>query len=191
MPATERLTKPDLLLHPVRMRILITLAGQRLTAQQLIERLDDVSQATLYRQLGVLAQHGVITVVETRPVRGTVEKIYAVASREANLTSADLAAMTPEDHLRSFTIFLGSLLDGFQRYVSSENPDFVKDGFGYRALALNLDDEEFKTVAEGINAAVLPFVQNGLTADRRQRLLATIVIPDTVSNTDEKEHENE
>ena len=53
----------DLLLHPIRLRILVGLLGRPMTAQQLGEVLEDVPQATLYRQLNKLAQAGVLEVV--------------------------------------------------------------------------------------------------------------------------------
>ncbi|NNJ11357.1 helix-turn-helix domain-containing protein [Chloroflexales bacterium ZM16-3] len=41
----------DLLLHPIRLRIIVALTVQQLTVQQLAGVLPDVPQATLYRQI--------------------------------------------------------------------------------------------------------------------------------------------
>lgn len=43
------MTKVDLLLHPVRLRVVQALLGQEMTPQQLVDALGDVPQATLYR----------------------------------------------------------------------------------------------------------------------------------------------
>ena len=76
--------KPDLILHPIRMRIILALAqGRSLTAQELGAALPDVAQATLYRHLNRLLKGGVLAVVDERQVRGAVERIYAL--REENL----------------------------------------------------------------------------------------------------------
>ncbi len=181
---SKKLSKVDLLMHPVRMRILVTLAGQHLTAQQIMERLPDISQATLYRHLALLAQQQVLEVVEERPMRGTLEKVYALNGKAALLSPEDMAGASPDEHLRFFLIFLVSLLDDFERYVASEPSDFVGDGFGYRALPLFLTDDEFKKVVGEINTILRPYLDNGPSAERRRRLLATISIPDALKKED-------
>ncbi len=67
-------TRQDLLLHPVRQRILLATAGRRVTAQQLVNAMPDVPQATLYRNINKLAGAGLLVVVGERRVRNTVEK---------------------------------------------------------------------------------------------------------------------
>ena len=72
-------TGADVILHPVRMRIISTLFKRRLTTQQIGRALPEVAQATLYRHLSRLMQAGVVAVVALRPVRGVTEKVYALA----------------------------------------------------------------------------------------------------------------
>ncbi|HEU4323908.1 MAG TPA: helix-turn-helix domain-containing protein [Roseiflexaceae bacterium] len=170
-------SKADLLLHPVRMRIMLAVAGQRLTAQQLSEALPDVAQATLYRQINKLAQGGVLAVVEQRPVRGTVEKVYALVGQNANLTADELAGASREDNLRYFLSFLVGLLGDYERYLRRETIDPLADGVGYRAVPLHLSDEEFRQMAIAVNTALLPFLQHTPAPERRARLLATVSIP--------------
>ena len=45
----------DLLLHPIRLRIVQALVGEPMTPLQLKDRLADVPQATLYRHINQLA----------------------------------------------------------------------------------------------------------------------------------------
>ncbi|GAB4190777.1 MAG: helix-turn-helix domain-containing protein [Roseiflexaceae bacterium] len=170
-------TKADLLLHPVRMRIVLALAGQRLTAQQLAETLPDVAQATLYRQISKLVQGDVLAVVEQRPVRGTVEKVYALVAQNANLSPEELASASREENLRYFLTFLVGLLGDYERYLRRDTIDPLADGVGYRAVPLHLTDEEFRQMALALNTALLPFLQHAPTPERRARLLATILIP--------------
>src|SRR3712207_7514085 len=57
----------DLLLHPVRLRIVQAFLGDRtLTTADLRSELPDVPVATLYRHVGVLAEAGVLEVVGER-----------------------------------------------------------------------------------------------------------------------------
>lgn len=170
--------KADILLHPVRLRIVQALAGgRRGSAAELGEQLTDVPQATLYRQVQALAEAGVIAVVDERPARGTPERVYALVEGMADLSPADLAAATPEDHMRFFTMFTAGLLGDFARYLQRGTPDFVADGVGYRQLPLQLTDQEFAELAGRINAALMPVIGNQPAEGRRRRMFTTIVMP--------------
>lgn len=176
-----RPAKADLLLHPVRMRILQTflggIQGRRMTTQQIAEALDDVPQATLYRHLNKLAAGRVLVVVEERQVRGGVERVYELPPHAAQISTAELAQMTREDHLRSFTMFVSSLLGNFGRYLERERIDFVRDGVGYREVALYLNDEEFFRVTAAMNQALLPALGNQPAPGRTRRLFSSVVMP--------------
>jgi DNA-binding transcriptional ArsR family regulator len=174
------ISRADLVLHPVRMRLVMTLARRQLTAGQLSELLPDVPQATLYHHLGILTRAELLRVVSERRVRGTVEKRYALAEESALLGPADLANASRDDHLRYFTIFTTTLLADFARYLQQDAPiDLLADGVGYHETPFYLSDEEFAQAAAAVNQALLPYLNNQPAPHRRRRLFATIVIPDT------------
>ena len=168
----------NVVLHPIRMRILMALAGREMTAQQVAEILGDVPPATLYRHLKRLADAQVLTVAAERPVRGTLEKVYTLKPHSALLSPQELTAMSREDHLRAFTAFVASLLDDFTRYVNSNQFDLVADRAGYNKFPLELSDEEFTEASKAVNAALLPYAQNKPAAGRKRRIVAMIVMPD-------------
>src|SRR5689334_263466 len=119
--------KGDLLLHPIRMRIIQGLVAQELTPLQLAETLTDVPQATLYRHLNKLVEAGIVKVVSERPVRGTVEKVYTVVRGAATLSTTDLLKTSREDHMSYFTAFVATLLHNFSNYLHQEKEiDFFK-----------------------------------------------------------------
>ena len=176
------ISRADLVLHPVRMRLLVTLARRQLTARQLSELLPDIPQATLYHHLGILTRADLLRVVSERRIRGTVEKLYASAEDSALLGPADLANASRDDHLRYFTIFVATLLADFARYLQQDAPiDLLADGVGYREIPFYLSDEEFAQAARAVNQALLPYLNNQPAPYRRRRLFATIVIPDVES----------
>ena len=108
----------DLLLHPVRLRIVQAFLGDRtLTTAALGGELDDVPTATLYRQVAVLADAGVLEVVGVRRARGAVERSYRLVLEAASVPAAESAAMSGEDHRRAFTVFVAALLADFDRYL--------------------------------------------------------------------------
>ncbi|MBE9042206.1 helix-turn-helix domain-containing protein [Oscillatoriales cyanobacterium LEGE 11467] len=170
--------KAELLLHPVRLRVLQTLlGGVQLTTGQIAEALPDIAIATLYRQIEKLARADILTVVAERPIRGTVEKVYALQEIQANLSPRDLANVSREDHLHYFTIFVASLLGDYARYLERDEIDLLEDGVGYRQAAMYLSDEEFKEVVAALQGVLQPFLELKPTPDRHRRLLSTILIP--------------
>lgn len=168
----------ELLLHPVRLRVVQALAGgRRRSAGELAEELGDVPQATLYRHVRTLTDAGVLAVVEERAARGTPRRVLALAEGAGSLSAEDLAEATREDHLRFFTVFLASLLDDFGRYLDAGAPDFAADGVGYRQVPLELTDPELAELSGRFGAALAPVVGNRPGPGRRRRMLTTVLMP--------------
>ncbi|WP_217915313.1 helix-turn-helix domain-containing protein [Miltoncostaea marina] len=173
MPAS-----PDLLLHPVRLRVVQALAGgRRLSAAELAGELADVPQASLYRHIRALAGAGVLAVAEERPARGTAQRVYALVEGPASIGPDDLAGARPEDHLRWFATVVAGLLDDFGRYLRAGGGDLAADGVGYRQVALELSDAELAELAGRMGAALAPVLGNRPAPGRRRRMLTTIVMP--------------
>jgi DNA-binding transcriptional ArsR family regulator len=169
----------ELLLHPVRMRILQTLFdSEPMTTTQLRDRIPDVAPATMYRQIAVLADAGVLEVVAERRVRGTVERSYRVRPENAVVDPAAREAMTREEHQRSFTTFAASLLTDFDRYLDREDAHPVADGVVYRQAAVWLTDEEFAAMVDEIENAVVSRVGYAPERGRSRRVVSLVVVPD-------------
>jgi len=172
------MSSADLLLHPVRLRIIQTFLGDRqLTTGQLGLEMTDVAPATLYRQVAILAQAGVLTVVDERRVRGTVERTYALSIADAQLSDDELSRMTPEDHRRAFMAFLAGVLADVDRYIDSGDVDLQRDGAGYRTVGLWLSLDELTEMVAEIGAAVQARAGNGPGDGRTRRMLSTVLIP--------------
>ncbi|HVV20342.1 MAG TPA: helix-turn-helix domain-containing protein, partial [Pseudonocardiaceae bacterium] len=137
------MTSADLLLHPVRLRIVQAfLGGRELTTTQLAAELADVPPGSLYRHVARLVDAGVLALVGERRVRGAVERTYELAVTSALIDPDRLAAMTPEEHRQAFTAFVAGLLGDFDRYVAGGDVDLIRDGVSYRITGLWLDDAE-------------------------------------------------
>jgi DNA-binding transcriptional ArsR family regulator len=167
------------------MRIIIAMAGREMTAQQLSEKLGDVAPATLYRHINLLAKAGVLTVAAEHQVRGTLEKVYTLNQQLVHMDAQQFSSLSRDDHVRFFTTFVATLLDDFSRYINNAKKiDPISDGVGYQKFPLELSDEEFVEVAKGINAVIIPHLNNTAAPGRKRRLFATIVMPDLdISNT--------
>jgi DNA-binding transcriptional ArsR family regulator len=169
----------DLLLHPVRMRILQTLYdAEPMTTAQIRNRLPDIAPATMYRHIAALAEAGVLEVVDEKRVRGTVERSYRVRVEQAVVDPAARAAMTREDHLRAFTTFAASLMADFDRYLAHDDADPVADGVVYRQAAVWLTKEEFDVMVEEIERAVVARTGDSGGHGRTRRIVSLVVVPD-------------
>lgn len=147
----------DLLIHPVRIRIIQALLGGReLTTADLRTELQDVPTATLYRQIATLYDGGVLDVVDERKVRGTFERTYRLSPTTLNVNAADAAGMSAEEHGRAFLTFVAGLLGDFDRYLAQGDVDLERDQVGYRHNALYLDDEELAGFVADLREVVLP-----------------------------------
>lgn len=168
----------DLLLHPVRLRIVQAFLGEReLTTGDLRRLLPEVAAATLYRQVAALVDGRVLAVTAERRVRGAVERTYRLQAERASVTPEDLAEMTPADHRAAFFTFVAGLLADFDRYVAAGDIDLVRDRVGYRQAGFYATDAELDELLAVVSAALVPLLDSAATPERRRRLLTTVLMP--------------
>lgn len=173
--SAKEVSTAELLLHPVRWRVVQALMGRQLTTADLSEQLPDVATTTLYRHVGLLARAGVVVVEEQR-VRGTVERTYALAD-PPGVTDEEAATMDRDQHRQMFLQFTTGLLATFDRYLSREQIDPVADFVNYNQAALYLTEEEMERVGQQLNELLTPYLQERPDADQRRLMLATILVP--------------
>ncbi|MGV0837941.1 helix-turn-helix domain-containing protein [Mycolicibacterium thermoresistibile] len=168
----------DLLLHPVRFRIVQTfLDGRGRTTGQLREQLDDVAPATLYRHIAKLADAGVLEVADEQRVRGATERTYRLRRERADLGPDAAATMTLDDHRRVFTTLVTSLLADFDRYLQRDGADPAADGVAFRQAALWLTEDELLTMLGELGEVIAARAGNEPQAGRTRRMLTTVLVP--------------
>lgn len=185
-------SKADLILHPIRMRIIQALIpeGNR-TTQQLAERLSDVPQATLYRHLNTLLQAGLIHVAEERKIRGTTEKAYALTTNATNITPDDMTEKSSEHHMELFMKFVASMIGNYGKYVAQPSYDLYEDGISFRQVQLYLNDEEYRTMLTDLRKRMGEHAGNGPGEGRRLRNVWTIIVPEVLSEHGDSNNDNE
>ena len=172
------MTTADLLLHPVRLRIIQAFLGDRaLTTADQRKELSDVPPASLYRHVARLVDAGVLGVVSERRVRGALERTYVLRVSAASINLDDLERMTREEHRQAFMAFMAALLGDFDRYLSRETIDLLRDGVSYRIAGLWLDDAELVELGREIVRVLQPRLANPPRPGRRRRILGTVMIP--------------
>jgi Helix-turn-helix domain len=172
------MTSADLLLHPIRLRVLRSFLGDRaLTTTQLREELADVPVASLYRHVGRLVEGGVLGVVSERRVRGAVERTYVLRTSAASVSLKEVADMTPDQHRQAFLAFIAGLVGDFDRYLEGGDVDLLRDGVSYSMAGMWLDEEERRDLAREIVTVLQPRLANAPKKGRKRWVLGTIVLP--------------
>lgn len=171
------MARADLLLHPVRFRIVKAFLGDRaLTTSQLAEELGDVPTGSLYRHVAILARAGVLQVVAERRARGIIERTYTLRLAAARLGPGEATEMSKEDHSRAFMGFVAGLVTDVDNYLAGQ-PDFLRDGFGYHTAAIWVTDDEYREFLREVGAAVQPRLANAPAKGRRRRMVFTVFLP--------------
>ena len=167
----------DLLLHPVRLRIVQAFLGERpLTTSELSAELSDVPPASLYRHVARLVDAGVLQVVSERRVRGALERTYMLRLAAASIGPDEIASMSADEHRQAFIAFVAGLLADVDRYLQREDADPLRDGVGYRLAGMWLDDAEYAELLRDLVRMLQPRLANAPRKGRRRRILATVLL---------------
>ncbi|MGW5672471.1 helix-turn-helix domain-containing protein [Micromonospora sp. NPDC003776] len=178
----------ELLLHPVRLRIIQAfLGGRTLTTAHLRVELADVPPATLYRQIATLAEHGVLHTAEERRIRGAVERRYRLDPGAASVDATAARSMSSEQHRRGFLTFVAGVLADFDRYLDSGGGDLGRDLAGYRQNAFHATDAEAIEFITRLQALFAEYAALGPGPDRTRRLLTTVLLPAPEATTNQDE----
>ncbi len=173
--------KADLIIHPVRFRILRLLDAQEMTTADIGETLADVPNSSIYRHLKLLLDGGLIEVADTRLVKGIQEKTYRLI-QPATLDPGDVASWTAEDHLHYFTTYVLTLISDYERYVRHAQEktgfiDMVSDRVGYREVEFWATKQELDKAIGKMSQAIQPLLNNKLGDERRRYKISTILHP--------------
>ena len=168
----------DLLLHPVRLRIVEAFLGDRaLTTSALSAELADVPPASLYRHVARLVDAGVLAIVAERRVRGALERTYVLRLSAGAIGLDEVEAMSADDHRHAFMAFVAGLLGDFDRYLARGDIDLLRDGVSYRMAGLWLDDAEHAELLRELTRVLQPRLANPPRPGRKRRILGSVLLP--------------
>ena len=168
----------DLLLHPVRMRIVYAMSGGvTRTTSDLLARMPDISKATVYRHVSLLAEAGVLEVVSEQRVHGAVERRYRLYRPRAIIDPDAAASMTLEEHRHGFAAAMAALVAEFNTYLDQDHADPTGDKVGYRQIPLWLSKDELAELISQIRTILVSKMDNQPGPGRRLHLLSPILFP--------------
>lgn len=175
-------SKVDLIFHPIRIRIVAELTGREMTVKDLASALPDVAQATLYRHINTLLEGGLVEIVEENPVRGTVERVYALREGSLNLAPEDFAGMSRPDYEEGFAMILASFMADAKRYMDYQeragkeiNP--AADKVGLTKIQVHMSEEEYATMFQQFCAMLDGIMHNKPGSGRKRYSLGFLLFP--------------
>ncbi len=166
----------ELVLHPVRLRILQAVTGRTVTTTDIAELLTDVAAATVYRHVNALLEAGVLTVVSERRVRGTVERTLALVDDATRAGPDEARKMSDDQHRQAFAVFLAHQAAEFDRFIAHRD-DETMPLFGYGQTILHITEDDLRRIQEQLRTTLEPYMQPRGDGEHRVGL-ATLLIPE-------------
>ena len=164
--------------NPVKCRLsLEVIAKGKVTARQLSEACPEVPQTSLYRYLKNMTDDGVLRVVEEHPVRGTVEKVYAMADDFAIDIQKTIEKNDGQAYMLLFTQYMMGLMKEFKEYTAHPDIDILEDCSAFTLAPVYITREEWTTAALQIGTILTGLMKNEKTPERRLHNIGLIVTP--------------
>ena len=170
----------ELILNPIRLRIITAISNNRVTAGDLKEQLPEIPQTTLYRHINILLEGGLLEVVDEIPQRGTLERVLGFKT-SPSLTKEDLTGLSIEEYQQTFSLILFNLMqeamNSLKNFPEGKEIDLLSAGYQFSEIRLNLSDEEYETLNQEILKLMMAAAQNKPSSNRIQRIFAYFFIP--------------
>lgn len=167
----------DLILHPLRYRLLQTLQGKRLTTQQIAQEVRGYPVSSIYRHLKTLLDAGMVQIVETRKVKGVEEKVYT-SGEVVKMAGKEYSEYSRDDHQRYFASFVSYLLRRFTDYVSEDTElDMLADRTGFTEMLFYATQAELDELGAALNKALVSLAAHEKTPERQRQLFSVITFP--------------
>jgi DNA-binding transcriptional ArsR family regulator len=161
------------ILHPVRMRIVIALNDQPMTARQVAREMQDVPLATVYRHFNVLSAAGLIEIEDEQRVHGILERRFALVQGKSLIRANEVS---PDEIVGLVGALTSAVQSNFQQFACNAAFPPREGEISAMASSLYLTDEEHEAIRNSIRELI---GQKGQTAspERRRRFLAYFSVP--------------
>ncbi|MDI2585768.1 helix-turn-helix domain-containing protein [Psychrobacillus sp. NEAU-3TGS] len=179
--------KAEVLMHPVRMKISQALMRNKengLTPLEMVEIIQDVPQATLYRHIQVLMDAGVIRILKEKKIRSVTEKYYTLNEDAARLNTEEWRNLNKDKKLSYISYYQLSLMTQYQNYLSNlEQKNSSEDHATFSILELKMDDQQFENFQTELNDLMLKYYeQKNEESNVSTRTIAVTIIPESNSH---------
>ena len=163
---------------PVNAKLLLEIKERgQATASQLLGKFSDIPQATLYRRLQKMVGDDVLKIVEENPIRGTVEKVYALTYDldEAWKNMGD--KNDSKTYLQFVTYHTLGMLREFMEYTARDNIDLKSDATGLFIAPVYATNEELTTTLNRVVEILTGLKDNTPDGERRLHNICITITP--------------
>ncbi len=169
----------NLILHPVRLRIIQTLVRRERNTQHIAEALPDVPVSSLYRHIRLLLESGYIEIASTRSVNGIEERTYRTSeSKPPLLSDEDFKGLSKDELQQAFSMLVGMVLTSFQEYLDGTPlPDWKRDRLSCAEFTFFASPDEYQTIWSGIWNTLLDAEKVPAGSRRTRRKIAIAAYP--------------
>lgn len=163
---------------PLNSKLLIEIYERKqVTTADLLKKFSDISQATLYRHLKKMLNDDVIKVVEENPIRGTVEKVYAL-NYDINASWKNMRDSNDSQKLMQYINYsLLGILKEFQEYTAKEDIDIKGDGTGIIIAPIYATFEELNCARNKFFEILNELESNKPQGERKLYNICTVITP--------------
>lgn len=175
--------KVEILMHPVRIKIcqaLLRNKEQGLTPLEMVKILKDVPQATLYRQIQILVDAGIISVIHEKKVKSVSEKYYAINENEMKINGDEWSQVSIEEKLDYISYYQLLLMTQYKNYLEKiEQENQKEDQSTFSVVELKLDENHFTQFQNELNELMTKYFHaTNSDPDAPARTVAITIIPE-------------
>jgi len=174
--------KAEVLMHPVRMKILQALMHDKeegLSTLEMISIIKDVPQATLYRHIQILMDEDIIKIVKERKVRSVTEKFYALNEGAEKLSQEDWTQLTIKQKLNYVSNYQLALLSQYQNYLNLlDEEERHADLATFSFIDLTLTTDQFMSFENELNDLIIKYYNMADSSEETEtKTIAINIIP--------------
>jgi len=163
---------------PVKTKMILEIQKrERATTGQLAEEFTQIPQATLYRYLKKMLTDDIIKIVDEIPVRGTVEKVYALAFDFDENNKSIMEENDGKAYMQAATLYMLGILEEFKEYSERDDINLSGDGSGFSHAPIYATTEELVEMSTKIADIISPLMRNPSGGERKLRNICTIITP--------------
>jgi DNA-binding transcriptional ArsR family regulator len=169
----------NLILHPVRLRIIQTLVRRERNTQQIAEALPDVPVSSLYRHLRMLLEAEYIEIASTRSVNGIEERTYSISeTKPPLLADEEFRGLSKDELQQAFSMLVGMIMTSFNEYLDgTPEPDWKRDRLGCAEFTFFATPDEYTTIWKTVWQTLSDAENVPRSADRLARKIALASYP--------------
>lgn len=171
----QKLSRPAVLLHPIRSRLFALLHRGPTTVDDLIRLMPDVPTGSLYRHLNLLVESDLVVVTGKQGVRGPKARIFSIGPEKGFFTEEERSEVGPAEMAQLIT----SVSDAVTQagYAWTAHPDFDLDHPGSAVVvsALDLTADQFQHIRDAVRTTWAAGMENASGAVPKEQTKKWII----------------